>query len=78
VELLTDKIPANIPLIQPSNKAIIENVTAQIHQIYAQIKKNEESPNTDYLFSNLEAHENFENSVRKIEIMQNFDFVPRS
>ena len=39
--------------IKVSNKETIENVTEKIDQIYKQIKKNEESPNTDYLFSNL-------------------------
>jgi hypothetical protein len=56
---------------------MIENVTEKIDQIYKQIKKNEESPNTDYLFSNLETENNFENSVKKLEMLQTLDFATK-
>ena len=75
VELLTEVVPINIELI--NNKEIIENVTEKIDQIYKQIKKNEESPNTDYLFSNLESENNLENSVKKIEMLQRLDFATK-
>lgn len=76
VELLTEIVPTNIELI--SNKEVIENVTEKIDQIYKQIKKNEESPNTDYLFSNLDTQNNFENSVKKLEMLQTLDIATKS
>lgn len=76
VELLTENIPSNIELI--TDKKMIEIVTENIHQIYKQIKKNEKSPNTDYLFNNLESQNNFAQSVKKMELLQNMDFIPTS
>ena len=76
VELLTETVPTNIELI--TNKEIVQNVTEKINQVYKQIKKNEESPNTDYLFSNLESQNNLENSVKKMEMLKSMDFIPRN
>ena len=75
VELLTEYVPTNIELI--SDKNLIEVVIEQIHQVYKQIKKNEHSPNTEYLFNNLESQNNFEQSVKKLEMLQSMDFIPK-
>ena len=47
----------------------------KIHEIYKQIKKNEESPNTEYLFSNLDNRDTFEESVKRMEMMNIVDFA---
>lgn len=76
VSLLTENVPTNIELIQDKN--LIKMVTDKINDIYKQIKKNEQSPGTDYLFSNLDKQANYENTIRKLEIMESMSFVPRA
>ena len=67
VALITEPVPTNIELI--SDKETVSAVLDNIDQIYKQIKKNEVSPNTDYLFSNLEKENTFEKSMKKLEMM---------
>jgi hypothetical protein len=40
-----------------------------------EIKKNEKSPNTEYLFANLEKQNTFEQSMKKMEMMNSMDFI---
>jgi hypothetical protein len=75
VSLLTETIPENIEVI--TNKSTIETIKNKINIIYKQIKKNEESPNTDYLFANLERENTFEQSMRKMEIVNSMDFLSK-
>lgn len=75
VALITEPVPTNIELIP--KKELIMNVVEKIGEIYKQIKKNEHSPGTDYLFNNLEKATNFEKSIRKLEMMESMDFVPK-
>ena len=44
-------------------------ITEQIDKLYKQIKKNEDSPNTDYLFGNIKQDNSAEQSIKKLEIM---------
>lgn len=69
VGLLIENVPTNIDIV--GDKNVLQNVVSQINQIYKQIKKNEESPKTDYLFSNLddEHKQNTEISIQKLELM---------
>jgi hypothetical protein len=76
VALITEPVPTNVELIQ--NKSTLQNVIDKIDDVYKQIKKNEHSPNTDYLFSNLEKQNNFEKSVKKMEMLQTMDLIPRN
>ena len=48
ITLCCENINCDIPLFR--DKDIIENVDGNINIIYKDIKKNEVSPNTDYLF----------------------------
>jgi hypothetical protein len=59
-----------------TKKELIQNIVEKINEIYKQIKKNEHSPNTEYLFNNLEKESNFEKSIRKLEMMESMNFVP--
>jgi hypothetical protein len=74
VALLTEPVPMDIELF--TKKELIQNIVEKINEIYKQIKKNEESPNTEYLFNNLEKESNFDKSIRKLEMMESMNFVP--
>jgi len=74
ISLLTEPVPTNIELI--TDKPMIEIVVNKIDEVYQQIKENEESPNTQYLFANLEKQVDLEKSIRKIEIMNSMNVLP--
>lgn len=76
IELFTEPYDLTEDII--SDKSKIQLVTQNINKIYKQIKKNEHSPDTDYLFQNVHAS-NLEKTIAKLETMNNFanDFVPR-
>jgi len=71
VALFTEVVPTTVEIV--SNKEILHMVVEKIDQIYKQIKKNEESPGTDYLFSNLDSKNNFNDSVNKMKMIENLD-----
>jgi predicted HAD superfamily phosphohydrolase len=59
----------NIAIITHPEK--IEAIVLKIDSIYKEIKKNEVSPKTDYLFTNLNKT-NLEKTIEKIELINNF------
>jgi hypothetical protein len=71
VALLTEPISLENDVI--TQKETIQVVVSKINEIYKQIKKNEESPNTDYLFSNLDKTNNFEKSMKRMELLTEID-----
>jgi len=71
VALLTESITLDTDVI--AQKETIQVVVSKINEIYKQIKKNEESPNTDYLFSNLDKTNNFEKSIKRMELLSEVD-----
>jgi hypothetical protein len=77
VGLLTEIVPTNIEIITIDNKRILASIIEQTYLIYKQIKKNEVSPNTEYLFSSMERENNLERSRRKLEILDAMDVIPR-
>ena len=65
VNLLTESINNQIPMIE--NTAQIENIVKKINKNYKQIKKNEITPKTDYLFNNSMTNNNLEKTVKKLD-----------
>ena len=76
INFLTENVNFNIPLVE--NKKFIENISNKINIIYKEVKKNEITPQTDYLFEGIE-RSNLDKTVEKIEKMNNMEkYVPRS
>jgi hypothetical protein len=74
VSLCTEHCDASVDLV--SNKRTVELAINNINNIYSQIKKHEESPNTEYLFNSLNKERQLEKSLEKIKIMNSMTFPP--
>ena len=77
VELLTDTVCTQTEIIHNDHRGVIVSVLGQLHIIYKEIKKNEISPNMEYLFSALEKNNNIERSLRKLEILDSMGSFPK-
>jgi hypothetical protein len=77
INFLTENINFDIPLVD--NKEFIENISNKINIIYKEVKKNEITPNTDYLFTGVE-RSNIDKSIEKLEkldlMLQSKSHVP--
>jgi hypothetical protein len=75
---LCDNACVDDEIIRSKQKEIITTVLKNVDSIYKQIKKNEISPNTDYLFKDVHAS-NLEKTIEKLETMNTFGetFIPR-
>ena len=61
-----------------SNKPLIQNILEKINEVYKQIKKQEESPNTEYLFANLKKENAFEKSLKKMDLVNSIDIFSQN
>jgi len=52
-------------------------VCRNVHRIYEQVKRNEHSPGTDYLYFGLQSSSNLESTIAKLETMNSLAFIPR-
>ena len=68
VSLLFEHIDPSIKLV--NDKDVVNNVLSKLNNIYKQIKKSEQSPQTDYLFNNVK-QTNLEQTIKKLDIMNN-------
>lgn len=71
VSLIIENIDKTIPLTNQKKK--IETVLSNISNIYKQIKKNEKSPNTEYMFQNLEKQDNLKKSIAQMNLVNSID-----
>jgi len=78
VSLLCEKVSFDEEIIRESQKPFVNTIIKNIETIYKQIKKNEESPGTEYLFKDIKSS-NLEKTIEKLEKMNNFGdtFTPR-
>jgi hypothetical protein len=78
ISLLCENIINNEEIIRPTQKEMYNNIFKKIDLIYGQIKKNEESPGTEYLFKNMKSN-NLEKTIEKLDKMNTFGetFIPR-
>jgi len=78
VSILCENIVVQDEIIRDSQKTIVSNILSKIENIYVQIKKNEISPDTDYLFKDVK-NINLEKTIQKLETMNTFgeNFIPR-
>ncbi len=67
VSLCTETVDHTVEIV--ADKRSVELAITNIDDIYRQIKKNEESPNTDYLFAGLEKQQSFAKSMEKMNII---------
>jgi len=78
VSILCENINIDEEIIREKQKEIISNVVKKIDLVYKQIKKNEISPGTEYLFKNIK-NINLEKTIEKLDKMNTFGetFIPR-
>jgi hypothetical protein len=78
VSLLCENISIEEEIIRKTQHDVVNNITKKIDLVYKQIKKNELSPGTEYLFKNIKST-NLEKTIEKLETMNTFGetFVPR-
>jgi hypothetical protein len=78
IAILCEKYVLEKEIIRHSQAGLVNIIKQKIDLVYAQIKKNEESTGTDYLFYGMKTS-NLENTIKKIDAMNSFGetFVPR-
>jgi hypothetical protein len=76
IEVFTEPFSVEEEIVK--DKAKISVITQNIHKIYKQIKKNEHSPGTDYLYQNTKAN-NLEKTIEKLDMMNSLgeEYTPR-
>jgi len=76
IEVFTEPFSLEEEMVKDKQK--IKHIVSNINKIYKQIKKNEHSPGTDYLYHNLKAS-NLEKTIAKLETMNSLgaEYIPR-
>ena len=78
VSVLCEHFTLEIEIIRHSQIELVNAIKQKINLVYTQIKKNEESVKTDYLFTGTKS-QNLENTIKKLDQMNSFgeNFIPR-
>lgn len=74
--ILTESYSLDEEIVRDKNKILV--ISRNISKIYKQVKKNEHSPGTDYLYNNVKAN-NLEKTIAKLETMNSLGetYIPR-
>jgi hypothetical protein len=78
ISMLCENVVLEKEIIRHSQLDLVNTIKQKIDTVYSQIKKNEESTGTDYLFTGMKSS-NLENTIKNLEAMNSFGetFVPR-
>ncbi len=78
ISLLTENVYFTEEILKQESKGKVTNVVKNIDLVYKQIKKNERSPQMDYLFKGMKST-NLEKTIEKLEKMNSLGetFIPR-
>lgn len=78
ISLLCENIILEDEIVRDSQKELIATIIRKIDSVYKQVKMNEISPGTDYLFKDIKAS-NLEKTIEKLEKLNSFEnsFIPR-
>jgi hypothetical protein len=78
ISILCENFILEKEIIRHSQISLVNTIKQKIDSVYAQIKKNEESTGTEYLFLGMKSS-NLENTIKKLDAMNSFGetFVPR-
>lgn len=78
IALLCETFVPEKEIIRHSQLDLVNNIKQKIDLVYGQIKKNEQSSGTEYLFLGMKSG-HLENTIKKLETMNTFgeNFVPR-
>jgi hypothetical protein len=71
ISLITEHVSFDTELIQ--NKNLLQTCLSKINLIYKQVKSNEQTPNTEYLFHNIDKKMALEQSMKQMEIINSMD-----
>ena len=76
IEVFTEPYSLEEEIVKDKTKILV--ISHNINKIYKQIKKNEHSPGTDYLYQNLKSS-NLEKTIAKLETMNSLgaEYIPR-
>lgn len=74
VSIVIDTTERATEIIAEKDKPVLHSVLSQLNDLYADIKQNEVSANTDYLFSSLDdARNTMDASIKKMQMMNAMD-----
>ena len=78
ISVLCEDFTLEKEIIRHSQIGLVNTIKQKINLVYTQIKKNEESTGTDYLFLGMKSS-NLESTIKKLDTMNSFGetFVPR-
>ena len=68
VSFLTEYVDKRIVCVK--NSGFVESCLSKVNNYFQEIKKNEQKPETDYLFNNMEKKSNLDKTMAKLEIMK--------
>jgi hypothetical protein len=71
IGLLTESVPLSGEILP--NRDLLQTVTNQVEELYKQVKKNEHTPNTEYLFNGLDKKRALEQSIKQMELVGQID-----